>query len=241
MEMRNDEIVPQQHAIQGARAGHELGAIRRGDDLVDQAVDGRVLDADDVGAGGRVGRGRTPVVALLVAGRERLAEGAHHHVEIEGLDALLELRVVHGAHRGVHAQPLQILREGQGDALEQRVAQQDLEGKRLARIPVDPLAVLDDPARLIEQCRGLAQIGAVVAAAVGRRQLEFLGEDLVGDLAAQGFQDLQLVRRRQARGSQFRIVEVALGAEVLAIEQGLVAPFEVEGIAQGLAQAAVLE
>ena len=62
---------------------------------------------------------------------------------------------------------------------------------------IDELLVFDDPARFLEQAQGLADgLAHGCRPSVGR--LVLAGEDLLGDLAAERLQDLQLVRARQA-------------------------------------------
>ena len=48
-------MIPQQHAVESLGRGDKLGAVLGEDDPIDQRVDGRVLDADDVVAS-RAGR-----------------------------------------------------------------------------------------------------------------------------------------------------------------------------------------
>jgi hypothetical protein len=126
-----------------------------------------------------------PEVALLVARRQRLAEAVGDQVEVELVLAALELRGVDGAHVHVDADALEVLLVGQRDALEARVVQQHLEGELLAVLR-GHLAVLDLPSGLLEQRQRPPLQVAHVACAVRHRQLEFLGEDLVGDLAVSG-------------------------------------------------------
>src|SRR6185437_3508003 len=73
--LRHDVIIPQQHAVERARRRHQFVAVLGEDDAVDQGVDRRILDADDVARTGLVGGLRTPEAALLVAGRQRFAPG----------------------------------------------------------------------------------------------------------------------------------------------------------------------
>ena len=44
----HDIVVPQEHAIKRLCRGDQLFAISRKDDAIDQLVDGRILDADQI-------------------------------------------------------------------------------------------------------------------------------------------------------------------------------------------------
>ncbi|MNT53918.1 hypothetical protein D3C72_1910380 [compost metagenome] len=79
------------------------------------------------------------------------------------------------------------------------------------------------------------------AAAVGDRVAEGLREDVLGDLAAQRFQNLQFGFIRQPAGGHFGILEVTAGAGIGAVEQLLVGPFEVQQQAQRLPNTHILE
>src|SRR5262245_7710889 len=124
--LRHDVVVPQQHAVERPGGGNQLGAVLGKDDPVDQLVDGRVLDADDVGAGLLVGGRRAPEVALLVARGFRLMEGAHDDVKIELAETTLELCAVNGAQADVDAELLQLRHIGEDDALEVRLPVEEL-------------------------------------------------------------------------------------------------------------------
>src|SRR5262245_16919096 len=69
----NDVEVPQQHAVERLGGGDQLVAVLGVDDAIDQRVDGLVPDPDQVARADDVGGLRSPVAALLVAGRQRLA------------------------------------------------------------------------------------------------------------------------------------------------------------------------
>ncbi len=84
-------------------------------------------------------------------------------------------------------------------------------------------------------------LGADHAAGIAQRVGEGLSEHLLGNLAAQGFEDLQLGFIRQPGGGHFRVFEVAAGAGVGAVEQLFIGPFEVQQQAQGLTHPHVLE
>ena len=89
--------------------GDEARAVRGSDQLLDQRVDRRALDPQQVAAARLVGGMRPPEFALLVAGRQRLRKQDDGHVEIKGIHAPLVLRGVDGAHPGGDAEPLQVL------------------------------------------------------------------------------------------------------------------------------------
>ena len=101
--LRHDVVIPQQHAVERFGGGDQLGAILGEDYLVDQRVDGRILDADQIARAGLIRGLRAPIGALLVAGRERLAPHRCDGIVIPASLAIDELRLVHRTHRNGHA------------------------------------------------------------------------------------------------------------------------------------------
>ena len=89
--------------------------------------------------------------------------------------------------------------------------------------------------------RGLAQHVAVLPGAVGDRRHERRAEHLVGQLAAERLEQRHLFGARRAFGHHLRILEQRDGALIGSVHDVPVGPFEIEGIDQGFAQAAVLE
>src|SRR4029077_18994078 len=108
---------------------------------------------------------------------------------------------------------LQILYEGQGETLEGRVLEQDLEGKDRALL-VDELVVLHAPAGLAEQLQRDGEIGAQIARSVGLGRLILGGKKLGRQLAAIGLEQSQLLLRRQPLGLELGFGEVAARAIV---------------------------
>src|SRR5690242_19189485 len=106
--LRNHVMVPQQHAIEGMRRSDELVAALGINDAIDHLVDGRVLDADDVLRTVHVRRLRSPILALLVPGRQRLRPGVHdEHVEVAIADTVLVLDRIDAADRHRNPNALQ--------------------------------------------------------------------------------------------------------------------------------------
>src|SRR5256885_2297922 len=137
------------------------------------------------------------------ASRERLAHGDDGHVEVEIAQALGVLRVIDTADAGSDADPLQVLDERLRDPGEGAVGrQQDLELEGLAGLLIDEAAVLDRPARLLQQVERLAEVVADIAAAVALRGLIDLGENLGRDLALIALEDFEVVAFGQPRGRQ---------------------------------------
>ena len=87
----------------------------------------------------------------------------------------------------------------------------------------------------------MAEAFAVVAGAVGGGLTEGLGEELWGQLVAEGFQNGQFTGVRQVMRLFGGVGEVAGGANVAAEEQVLVEELEVEQAGNGFADAGVLE
>ena len=141
----------------------------------------------------------------------------------------------------LNADALQILHERLHDPLEDLVVQQDLELHLLAGLDVRHLAVFDFPSGGLQDVDRLAQVDAVVAAAVGGRRLVFGREDFIRNPAAVLFENLQFLLAGQPARSELGVCEVTLRPRVLAIEDRLVGPLEVKGIGERLAHALILE
>src|SRR5690606_2241137 len=233
-------VAPQQHTVQRPGVGDQLLARVGVDKAFDDLVDGWVLQADEVAAARIVGTGGVPVLALFVARRVGLAEAADDHVEITRAQAVDVLRNVDTANHHLDTEISQISLEWQQNTLELGLCQQEFEAHRLA-IDVEHAITLDAPAGLLQQLIGAALLLADDAAAIGDRYAEFFVEHFGRNLAAQWFEDSQLVLTGQSARAQFGVVEVAAGAEVGAVEQALVGPLEIVQQAQGFAHAAILK
>jgi len=61
-------MAPKQDTVERACGSCQIGAVRGQHDLVDQRIDGGVLDADEIVAALLARRRRSPEVALLVPG-----------------------------------------------------------------------------------------------------------------------------------------------------------------------------
>src|SRR5690606_30908741 len=96
--VRHHVVAPEHYAIERPGRGDEIFARRRGDDLLDQMVHHRILDAREIAAARDVRGLAAPEVALLVAGRQTLAPGGDDHVEVELVEAVLVLSGVDRAH-----------------------------------------------------------------------------------------------------------------------------------------------
>ena len=92
--LRHHEIVPQQHPVERAGGRHQLLAVLGENHMVDQFVDGRVLDADQVAAAFAARGFRAPEIALLVARRVGLGEIADDDVVVEAVQPPCILRAV---------------------------------------------------------------------------------------------------------------------------------------------------
>ena len=68
-------MIPQQYAVECLGRRNKLRAIAGENDMVDQCVHCVVADADDIPRAGPLRSIRAPVIALLVAGGERLDPG----------------------------------------------------------------------------------------------------------------------------------------------------------------------
>src|SRR5262245_30151746 len=100
-------MVPQQHAVEGPGGGDQLLSVLREDNALDELVDRRILDADEVARARVVSGFRTPELALLIAWRQRFGPSALGKIVIPFPQAVLVLRLIDVSHRDRHAQPLQ--------------------------------------------------------------------------------------------------------------------------------------
>ena len=96
--LRHDVEIPQQHAVERLGGGDQFGAVLGEDDALDQRIDRRILDADEVARAGLIGGLRAPEAALLVAGRQRLAPGRDDDVVVPLPQPVLVLRGIDRAH-----------------------------------------------------------------------------------------------------------------------------------------------
>ena len=216
------------------RAGDQAVAVRRGNHQVDQCdrQPDRWMPAV-LRLPSNVRRQRVPVVALLVARRQRLPPAAHDHVEVKFCPCAAGTATCPRCARPpCNAQALQVFGERQHHALEVGRYQHDLELHHEAAVAVRQRAVLDIPPGAFEEPQRGAQVAAQVAAAVGHGRLVRFRKHLGRQLVAVRFQDGQLVVAGQIAGGQFGIGKVALGALVGAVKQVLIGPLEIEGIGQ---------
>ena len=110
---------------------------------------------------GRSAASRAPIIALLVAGRQRLRPTRGDDIEIEERRRFWILRGVDEAHADTDAEPLKRLLVGQHIALEGWVEAEELDSEGLAGLGIDELAAALLVARLLEEVEGAAQVGAL--------------------------------------------------------------------------------
>src|SRR5216683_6656449 len=101
--MWHDIIVPQQHAIEGPCGRDQLLSAFGEDHAVDELIDGRILDADEIARADLVSGFRAPKFALFVAWRKRFGPRTDNEIVIPVPLAVLVLRVVDISHRDRHA------------------------------------------------------------------------------------------------------------------------------------------
>ncbi len=172
----------------------------------------------------------------------RLGEGRYDDVVVEAVEPARILRGVDEPDRTLDAELLQVAQIRLHDPLEQRRHEQELDRHGLAGLHIGELAVLDLPAGLFQQHHRLAQVPAHVGLLVVRGIFVNLGEYLSRHLIPDAVQNLEFPARGQfARRGQLAILEIAADPFILAIEQILVGPFEVESEIERLAHAAVLK
>ena len=169
-----------------------------------------------------------------VAGRRRQAEALDGHVEIEVVDARAVLHRIDQPQRRSMPSVPRFLMKGMWCGWNDGSSSRNSIVKR-SPFGISRLPSLIDVARLLQQLRGLAQQRAVLARAVGHRRHERLAEHLVRHLAAERLEQRKFFRRRLAVAimSEFWNGDSAL---IGAVHDGLVGPFEIEGVDQRLAQ-----
>src|SRR5262245_42445628 len=82
VELWNDVMIPQQHAIEGLRRGDKLLAVLGVNDPIDELVDGGILDPGVVLRAWLIGRLAAPEASLLVSRRKRFRPHRDRHVEV---------------------------------------------------------------------------------------------------------------------------------------------------------------
>src|SRR6516162_5247148 len=137
--LRHHVKIPQQNAIKRLGGGNELGAIFAEDHALDQFIDGRILDANQIARARLVGSLRTPETALLIAGRERLGPGPDDDIEIPLPKPVFVLRSVDDAHVNFHARALERGFVKQDEALRRAIVDEKFANELLAGLRVDQL------------------------------------------------------------------------------------------------------
>ncbi|MND67427.1 hypothetical protein D3C80_588420 [compost metagenome] len=206
----------------------------------DQGVHCRVLQHHVV-VGARVGgRLGTEVIEQFASWRSGDGVAGDDHVVVAAHQAVDVLGRVDAADIEVDADLFQRAFIGQQQTVHAVLADQEREAQRLA-VGIDQLVAIGFPAGLFEQVQGLQLLVANHAAAIGLRRLEHFGEDFVGNLPAQRFENRQLTRIRQLPGREIGIGKKALLADVHVAHHLPVAPLEVPQHHQRLAHVTVLE
>ena len=229
-----------EHAVEGVAGDGQLFARVGGNDLLDQRVHDRILDAGQIVRALGVGSLRREERPHAVARRRRQRETLHGHVEIEILQPGAILHGIDQTERRLDAEHGEILDVRPVMRLDRRLVDQKLDLEDVA-VRQPALAVLDRKPGLLQQLRGLAQQRAVLPRPVRDRRHEGLAEHLVRHLAAERLEQLHLLGRWRPLRHHVRVLERRVGARIGAVHDGLVGPFEIEGVDQGLAHARILE
>ena len=129
---------------------------------------------------------------------------------------------------------------GRHHALEGWLTDQEFDGHDFA-LAVGQFAVLHGPARFLKEADGLAQVRAVVPAAIRFGNVVLFGEDFRRQTFFMLLEDGEFAPFRQAARGEFRIGKIAIGTLILAVEQVLVQPFEIERPVEGFAHTRVLK
>ena len=119
--LRHDVEIPQQHAVERLGGGDQLVAVLGEDDALDQLVDRRVLDADQVARAGLSAACEPQKPRCSLPGDSDSPHEADDDVEVPLPQPVLVLRGIDGAHGHRHAEPLQRRLVEQHDALEGRL------------------------------------------------------------------------------------------------------------------------
>ena len=105
--LRHDKMIPQQHPIERPGRCDEFIPRVREDDAFDKGVDRRIPDADQIARAMLACRMRTPIIALLIARRERFLPVGDDDVEVPFAQTVDVLYVVDQANADLHPDPLQ--------------------------------------------------------------------------------------------------------------------------------------
>src|SRR6185437_13643862 len=159
--LRHDKMIPQQHSIERPGRCDELIPRIREDDAFDERVDRGILDADQIARTMLARRMRAPVIALLIARRERFLPVGDDDVEIPFAQTVGVLYVVDQADTDLYSYPLQRWLIEQDHSLKVLVSNQELDGHLLFGIGIDQNEVPNFVPRLREQIDRLEQICAL--------------------------------------------------------------------------------
>ena len=196
--VRDHVVAPQQHAVERAAGGDQVLAVVGGDDLADQLVDDRVLDADQVAAARRDRRPRSPRSRAARCRAKALAERrstimSKSKVSIRFWYCAWSTR----AQVDLDAEPLQVLGERAG-----RCARKAAESSRISNSNGSPVAALTSLPPLISQPASLSsstalrRLSRLLPEPSVDRRLVGRGEHLRRQLVAIGLEHRQLVGPR---------------------------------------------
>src|SRR5262249_41592843 len=227
-------------AVERPAGAHHRGPRLGRDDPVDQSVDHRIGDAGQILRALDRRRRGGEIRAQRIAGRGREAEPSDRDVEIELVDAGAILHRVDQPQRGLDAEHAEILDERHVMRLEPGLVDEEFD-RHLLTACVHALAALHRKAGLLQQLIGAAKQGSVLTGAVGDGRHERLAEDFLRQRVAERLEQGEFFGARFAGRHHVRILEHRMGALIGAVHDGLVSPFEIEGVDQRLAQAWILE
>ncbi|ESS39765.1 hypothetical protein P355_3479 [Burkholderia cenocepacia KC-01] len=239
--LRDRVVAVHQHAVERVRRVEQFLARLRGAERMQQRVDGRRFQSDEVVGARLVGELARVARVLLGARHLHARQADRRHVVVECIEALLQQRVIGRAKPHDDAELRQVALVGGHDAFH-RAARivEDLERERLA-LRVAQRAVAIGPAGLREQCARLQQVRAQRARRIRVRLRDRRAEHGRIELPAQWLQQLQLAVARRTGRLQVGVGEITVEARVCAVEQLPVQPLEVEREVERLAHAHVAE
>ncbi len=210
-------------------------------DPLDQRIDGRIGDAGDVARPGRLGGLRAVDDAQAVARRRRAGERAARHVEVELVHAALILRRVDDARARVDAEPLQIGLEGLRVRLQRDSGNRGTRSRRACRSAASgPLL------RACSRPRARARRPAAAVAGPGPTRRETGGttgspKTDAGSLPRNGSSSASSSAEGRPFAFMSEFSKIRRRALVEPEHDVLVRPLEIEGEADRLADARILE
>src|ERR1700704_1084652 len=238
--MRNPIAAVADNAIEHLAGGHQRGTTIGSDDLLNQQINERVGDTSEILRSFRSGGSRRKIGPQQGTRKSREAEPLHGDIEVEIIQASAKLNGIDDTQRRLDAERAEILDERHVMRLRRRLIDQELDGDLFA-LRRHAFAVNDREAGVLKERARLAQLQAVLAGSIGHRRDEGILENRFGDLVTQGPEQGHFVWAWFAHCHHVGILEQGMQPLIGPEHDGLIGPFEIERVDEGLSHTLVLK